>query len=79
MERLMKLPRNLGIILLAVWLILFGLLTAPFLGIRFAYSHDILALLGIAAGILLLTLQRYIISGVRRCWREIRAARLRRW
>ena len=47
----MKLPKNLGIILLAVWLILFGLLTAPFLKVSFAYSGDLLALLAIAAGV----------------------------
>jgi hypothetical protein len=50
----MKLPRNLGMLLLAVWLILFGLLTAPFLKVHFAYSGDILAVLAIAAGVLLL-------------------------
>jgi hypothetical protein len=50
----MKLPKNLGIMLLAVWLILFGILTAPFLGVRFAYSGDLLALLAVVAGVLLL-------------------------
>jgi hypothetical protein len=49
----MKLPKNLGIILLAVWLILFGLLTAPLLKVSFAYSGDLLALLAIAAGVCL--------------------------
>jgi hypothetical protein len=39
---------------LAAWLILFGLLTAPFLRISFAHSGDVLALLAIAAGVLLL-------------------------
>jgi hypothetical protein len=53
----MKLPKNLGMLLLAVWLILFGLLTSPFLKISFAYSHDLLAVLAIVVGILLL-LQR---------------------
>jgi hypothetical protein len=53
----MKLPKNFGIILLAVWLILFGVLTAPLLKISFAYSGDLLALLAIAAGVMLL-LQR---------------------
>jgi hypothetical protein len=47
-------PKNLGMLLLAVWLILFGLLTASFLGIRFTYSSDLLAVLAIAAGVLLL-------------------------
>jgi hypothetical protein len=53
----MKIPKNLGMLLLAVWLILFGLLTAPFLKVSFAHSGDLLAVLGIAAGVLLL-LQR---------------------
>ena len=38
----MKLPKNLGMVVLAVWLILFGLLTAPFLKVNFAYSGDLL-------------------------------------
>jgi hypothetical protein len=49
-----KLPKNLGSILLAVWLILFGLLNAPFLRFGFTYSGDILAVLAVAAGVLLL-------------------------
>jgi hypothetical protein len=50
----MKLPKNLGMILLAVWLIFFGVLTAPFLKFSFAYSADLLAVLAIAAGVVLL-------------------------
>jgi hypothetical protein len=46
-------PKNLGMLLLAIWLILFGLLTAPFLSLSFAHSGDILAVLAIAAGVLL--------------------------
>ena len=53
----MRLHKNLGMILLAAWLILFGVLTAPFLNLGFAHSGDILALLAIAAGVVLL-LQR---------------------
>ncbi len=53
----MKMPKNLGMLLLAVWLILFGLLTAPFLSFSFAYSGDLLAVLAIVTGVLLL-LQR---------------------
>lgn len=53
----MKMPKNLGMLLLAIWLILFGLLTAPFLSLSFAHSGDLLAVLAIAAGVLLL-LQR---------------------
>ena len=44
--------RNLGNILLAVWLILVGLL--PLLNISFSGSDLILAILAIAAGILLM-------------------------
>ncbi len=50
----MKVPPNLGMILLAVWLILFGILSASFLGIRFNYSGDILAVLAIVTGVVLL-------------------------
>ena len=50
----MKLPKNLGMFLLAIWLILWGLLTAPFLNISFNHSDDLLALLAIVAGVLLL-------------------------
>jgi hypothetical protein len=50
----MKLPSNLGMILLAIWLILFGVLTAPFLKLGFAYSGHLLAALAIATGIVLL-------------------------
>jgi hypothetical protein len=53
----MKVPKNLGMLLLAIWLILFGLLSAPFLKVSFAYSGDLLAVLAIVAGVLLL-LQR---------------------
>lgn len=49
----MKLPKNLGMTLLATWLVLFGLLSASFLQIRFSGSGDLLALLAIAAGVLL--------------------------
>ena len=50
----MTLPKNLGMILLAVWLILFGVLTAPFLKFAFPHSGDVLAVLAIAAGAFLL-------------------------
>jgi hypothetical protein len=45
---------NLGMLLLAVWLIVFGVLTAPFLKFSFAHSGDLLAALAIVAGVLLL-------------------------
>ncbi len=50
----MKMPKNLGMMLLAIWLILFGLLTAPFLKFSFTYSSDLLAVLALATGVLLL-------------------------
>ncbi|MBI3462127.1 MAG: hypothetical protein HY000_03570 [Planctomycetes bacterium] len=49
----MRLPKNLGMSLLAIWLIAFGLLTAPFLKFSFAYSGDLLAVLAIVVGFLL--------------------------
>lgn len=53
----MKMPKNLGMLLLAIWLILFGLLRASFLHFNFDHSGDLLAVLAIATGVLLL-LQR---------------------
>ena len=47
----MKSPDNLGMMLLAVWLIAFGLLSLSFLRISFAHSGDVLAVLAIAAGV----------------------------
>ena len=46
-------PKNLGMLLLAIWLILFGMLTSPFLGVSFSHSGDILGVLAIVAGVLL--------------------------
>jgi hypothetical protein len=51
----MKLPKNLGMLLLAVWLILFGLVYWPL--VSFTYQTAVLALLAIVVGVLLL-LQR---------------------
>jgi len=48
----MRLPRNLGMILLAIWLIATGALV--FITISFVNTVPILAILAIAAGILLL-------------------------
>jgi hypothetical protein len=50
----MKWPKNLGMLLLAVWLILFGLLTASFFRLSFSHSGDVLAVLAIVTGIVLL-------------------------
>ncbi|MEX2559903.1 MAG: hypothetical protein WD403_08310 [Pirellulales bacterium] len=49
----MKLPKNRAMLLLAVWLILFGVLTAPFLNFSFRFSGDLLAALAVVTGILL--------------------------
>jgi len=50
----MRRPRSWGVLLLAIWLILWGLLTAPFLRFGFAYSGDILAVLAIVVGVFLI-------------------------
>ena len=50
----MKMPKNLGMMLLAVWLILFGLLTAPAISFSFTHSGNVLAVLAIVVGVLLL-------------------------
>jgi hypothetical protein len=51
----MKLPKNLGMFVLGVWLIFFGLTGGLFgLEVHFAYAHDLAGLLAIIAGILLL-------------------------
>jgi hypothetical protein len=47
----MKVLRDLGMTVLAAWLIVYGLLAAPFLKIRFAHSGDVLAVLAIVAGV----------------------------
>ena len=48
----LRLPRSLGSILLAIWLILVGAL--PLLNLSFPSQEIVLALVGIAAGVLLL-------------------------
>lgn len=48
----LRLPRNIGVILLSLWLILMGAL--PLLNIRLPSGEIILALLAVAAGIFLL-------------------------
>jgi hypothetical protein len=48
-----RLPKNVGRVLLALWLVLFGVLTAPFLRFSFPYSGDLLAVLAILTGVLL--------------------------
>lgn len=50
----MKSPKDLGMTLLAIWLIVFGVLGISFLKISFAHSGDVLAVLAMAAGVLLL-------------------------
>jgi hypothetical protein len=46
----MKTPKNLGMVLLAIWLIVFGALQF----VSFSHSGLVLAVLAIAAGILIL-------------------------
>jgi hypothetical protein len=50
----MKMPKNIGSILMAGWFILFGILTAPFLSIQFGHAADVLAVLAVIVGVLLL-------------------------
>lgn len=50
----MKAPKNLGRLLLAIWLILFGLLSNTFIKVNFTHSTDVLAILAIVVGVLLL-------------------------
>ena len=45
--RNLKTPKNLGMLRLALWLILFGVLTAPFLTCRFAHGGEVLAVPGL--------------------------------
>lgn len=47
----MKITRNIGMLVLAVWLILTGLL--PLLSISFSGQGTLMAVLAVAAGILL--------------------------
>jgi len=46
----MKTPKNLGMVLLAIWLIVYGVLYF----VSFSHAGLVLAVLGIAAGILIL-------------------------
>ena len=48
----MKITKNLGMILLAIWLILTGLF--PFLSINIPERATLMAILAIAAGVLIL-------------------------
>jgi hypothetical protein len=48
----MKLPKNLGMMLLAIWLIATGLITL--FSLSFTYQAEIMAILAIAAGVLIL-------------------------
>ena len=48
----MKLPRNLGMVLLAIWLIVWGAL--PLLNVSFGHGPLLQQVLAIVAGILLL-------------------------
>ena len=48
----MRLTRNIGMLLLAVWLILTGLV--PLLGLSFSGLGTVMAILAVAAGVLIL-------------------------
>lgn len=48
----MRLNRNLGLLLLAIWLILGGLM--PLLNLSFSGAGTLMAILAIAAGVLIL-------------------------
>ena len=50
----MKMLKGLGMLLLAIWLILYGVLTSPFLHVSFAHSGEVLAVFAIVVGVLLL-------------------------
>lgn len=50
----MKLSDNFGMLLLSVWLVLFGLLSTPMLGISFSHRGDVLGVLAIVTGVLLM-------------------------
>ena len=47
----MKLTRNMGLLLLAIWLVLTGLI--PLLNLSFSGLGTVMAILAIAAGVLL--------------------------
>ncbi len=49
---MVKLTKKLGMVLLAIWLIVTGLLT--FINIGIPYRGEIMAILAIAAGVLIL-------------------------
>ena len=48
----MKLTRNIGMLLLGIWLILTGVI--PFLNLSFYGLHNVMAILAVVAGILIL-------------------------
>ena len=52
----MKLPKNLGILLLGIWLILTGLI--PLLSLSFSGLGTLMAILAIAAGVLIVVMRQ---------------------
>jgi hypothetical protein len=52
MSRMSRMPKSLGRLLLAIWLIATGVI--PLLHLSFAYSGEIMAGLAIVAGVLML-------------------------
>jgi hypothetical protein len=49
----MKMPKNIGKIVMAAWFILFGILYNSFFDVHFAHSVDVLAVLAVIVGVLL--------------------------
>lgn len=49
----MKMRKGLGMLLLAIWFVLYGVLTQSFVRLSFDHSGDVLALLAIAVGVVL--------------------------
>jgi len=50
----MKMPPQLGMLLLAIWLIAFGLITNTIFQVTFTHAGNVLAIFAIVVGVLLL-------------------------
>jgi len=48
----MRTPKQLGTLLLGIWLILFGVLTQHIYPIAFRHSRDLLAVIAIVVGVI---------------------------
>ncbi len=49
----MKMPKNIGKIVMAAWFILYGVLNNSFFNVSFTHSGDVMAALAVAVGVLL--------------------------